>query len=140
LGLTIVPGTAFSQLEFQNPLQIPITIWVWFGWDKLNAFVAPLFPVTPLESGAVMTGAPLFLSATPIYFRRGYFWGYSFAGAAAFPVNNAANACIGKAGNLTDIVQPGQWVLYDAPPGQLYNLANVIALGNAGDALFFSLS
>ncbi len=136
----VVAKTPFKTLEFSNPLSIGITITVAAGFDDISACIRPNFLVTPIEGFVAMTGGLKALSAQPIYFRRGFFYGYTSAPNGVAPTNNAGNVNLGKTRNLSDLVTPGQWIEYDAPDGQLFNLASLNALGNAGDGLFYSLT
>jgi hypothetical protein len=140
-GIAVPKQSPFSLLVIKNPLSSSITIVLCVGWGKHKASIAPAYVVTPIEGWvACVTGVVTPLSTTPVYFRNGFFYGFQGAPVGAAPVNNAGSVNIGKTANLPDIVQSSQWVQYQAPPGQLYNLAKFNILGTSPDGIFYSLT
>jgi hypothetical protein len=162
-GIMIDTQSAFTQLELQNTLNVSITVTVFFGWDDQSAFITPTFPAQNVEGLALIpgggTGLPFQLIAlTTItghyYFKRGFFYGLTAvanSSGQAANVNNQANINIGRAAdvrlgglatinNMPDIITPGGWVEYDAPEGQMFDLASFWVIGTSGDNIFYVLT
>jgi hypothetical protein len=77
-----------------------------------------------------------------LYFRRGYFYGIQLTLFTPPQTANANAAYIGRSARMMDTIPQGGWVEYDAPQGQLYNLANFWVKGNGAgnDGVYFQLT
>jgi len=141
-GQTVAdPG--FDKLELINPsatANLTVTIWVGHNWIEDHS--PALYPVTATEGLTVIASAAIQpLSTTDLYFRQGFLWGYkSFTN--GLPTNNAGNVAIGMSAAFqpTLIFPGGGYTLYQAPQGQLYNLANFFMQGANPDGIFWSLT
>ncbi len=166
LGIMIDVEAEFGQLEIQNTYSLPITVTLFFGWDDQSAFVAPALPATVVEGLILVTAALQTFGTTnavaslwfngsngttaysaPLghfYFRTGFFYGYSFLNGSTGlgPLTpNANNVYIGKTRFAFDTIVPGNWVRYDAPPGEFLDLGLISFNGSAGtDGLYFDLT
>jgi hypothetical protein len=164
LGVVIQSLSDFTQLEFQNPLNYPITITVSFGWDGLEGYVQPNFPAITIEgfflfsggsqnfgaqigsilivNGVIVNNGASGIALGNVYFRNGFFYGYQ-AGIFILPpaTANANAAYIGRTANLIDQIPKGGWVQYQPPAGQFFNLANFYCKGtSSNDGVWFSLT
>jgi hypothetical protein len=131
----------FNGLIVTNPsLTSQLVMRIYVGFDDIFNYTAPLLPAAPFDNftAIAVTNTPQPLSATDQWFRKGIVFGYSAAPNGAAPSNNNNLAYIGKtAANQPEQLAQGLYLPYEAPAGEMFNLANIYVLGTAGDGVFF---
>ena len=89
--------------------------------ESLVPLVEQLVPlrVVPRTLEILRTGNVQTFTDTPTYFRKACIWAASLAGA---PTSLSLRLLCGT--NANRVIQPGQMVVIEAPPGQVLNLQN----------------
>jgi len=139
-GLTGRFSDPFTFLRIKNPsTSSALTLVIWVGFEDLANYQAALLPTQPVDNLSMLSASNTTqpASAVDLYFRKGWLYAYMAISGSSIS-NNAANINIGKLSTrLPDVLTPGSVLLYEAPDGQLFNLAKIYFSGTTGDGLYF---